>query len=209
MLGYLYTALYGLRQSSWAWHIRLKKELDDIGFRASIADPGLFIYRDTSGDNAYLLVYVDDFLVASKNRVSADLVVAYLKAAFDVQGSRIDTNSLKAATLTSPSHLKALQLGITIHPPRQPSSRACPHINSNSLTAGAHTPPSFLTALQLGITIHPPRHPSSRDRPHIASNSVEAAAHTLRSPLTTNPSAWHHHILSPSAQQSRASSHHF
>ena len=84
MVCHLRRALYGLRQAPRAWHIRLKQELEDIGFLASDADPGLFTLCNKT-DNVYLLVYVDDISVACKDRASADLVVASLKAAFNVR----------------------------------------------------------------------------------------------------------------------------
>ena len=64
-------AIYGLKQAPRAWHTRLVQELENIGFQTSDADPGLFIYRDCNGI-IYLLVYVDDLLLAtSKDNESA------------------------------------------------------------------------------------------------------------------------------------------
>ena len=49
----------GLKQAPRAWHLRLKAELEAIGFTESSADPGLFI--KPNGDKPiYLLIYVDD-----------------------------------------------------------------------------------------------------------------------------------------------------
>ena len=80
---HLKRALYGLRQAPRAWHTRLKLELEKIGLHASEADPGLFILPQE--DMLYLLVYVDDILVACKQPSTADKVVAQLKSAFDVR----------------------------------------------------------------------------------------------------------------------------
>ncbi len=66
MACHLRRALYGLRQAPRAWHTRLKKELEDIGFAASEADPGLYT-KKTKTDQVYLLVYVDDILIAAKD----------------------------------------------------------------------------------------------------------------------------------------------
>jgi len=77
-------SLYGLRQAPRAWHTRLKQELEHMGFTASEADPGLYTahYKHTS---IYLLVYVDDILIAAKTQEAVDHVKARLTAAFDVR----------------------------------------------------------------------------------------------------------------------------
>ena len=59
-------ALYGLKQAPRAWNTRLEQELESMGFTASGADPGLFIAHYKDG-KVYVLVYVDDILVAYKS----------------------------------------------------------------------------------------------------------------------------------------------
>jgi hypothetical protein len=76
--------LYGLKQAPRAWHIRLKAELEKIGFRASDADPGLYVLNHEAGD-VYLLVYVDDLLPASSNAELIGQVKAKLKDLFDIR----------------------------------------------------------------------------------------------------------------------------
>ena len=83
MVCHLQRALYGLRQAPRAWYSKLKKVLEDIGFQASEADPGLFILHTKSG-NTYMLVYVDDLLIAAKDLASVESVVTTLKSVFDV-----------------------------------------------------------------------------------------------------------------------------
>eukprot|EP00966_Prymnesium_polylepis_P011668 268136-Prymnesium_polylepis.1 len=61
MACHLHKALYGLKQAPRAWHLRLKKELETLGFTPSEADPGLFINKKAS-EPSYLLTYVDDIL---------------------------------------------------------------------------------------------------------------------------------------------------
>ena len=63
---HLSKSLYGLRQAPRAWHKRLKQELEKMSFTASAADPGLFTAELKHG-TVYVLVYVDDILVAGSH----------------------------------------------------------------------------------------------------------------------------------------------
>jgi hypothetical protein len=80
----LIRALYGLHQAPRAWHQRLKRELEAHGFIESKADPGLYIYCSDT-DVAYLLVYVDDVLIASKDMDTIEKVKSTLMAPFDAR----------------------------------------------------------------------------------------------------------------------------
>lgn len=77
---HLHRALYGLRQAPRAWHLRLKEELESLGFIASEADPGLYISQHKSG-NVYVLVYVDDILIAART----------IEAVKSVKGGRLSS----------------------------------------------------------------------------------------------------------------------
>jgi hypothetical protein len=79
---HLKKALYGLKQAPRAWHSRLKHELEQLGFVVSAADPGLYIMH--RGDKVYLLVYVDDMLVASKSMSAINEVKCKLEDVFDI-----------------------------------------------------------------------------------------------------------------------------
>jgi hypothetical protein len=46
MVCHLKKTLHGLRRAPRAWHTRLKKELEELGFRASETDPALFCEGD-------------------------------------------------------------------------------------------------------------------------------------------------------------------
>ena len=61
---HLVKTLYGLKQAPRAWHERLHKELDSMGFKASDADPSMFVQSNKSS-STYLLTYVDDNLIAA------------------------------------------------------------------------------------------------------------------------------------------------
>lgn len=81
---HLKRALYGLRQAPRAWHTRLDKELEAISFHTSEADPSLYIRHDKIS-TTYLLIYVDDILIASKDIVRVDEVKRALAHAFDTR----------------------------------------------------------------------------------------------------------------------------
>ena len=67
----LVKSLYGLRQAPRAWHTKLKEELASMKFIASESDPALFIMKDQEM-NIYMLVYVDDILVAARTHKMID-----------------------------------------------------------------------------------------------------------------------------------------
>ncbi|XP_019150409.1 PREDICTED: uncharacterized protein LOC109147234 [Ipomoea nil] len=60
----LLRSLYGLKQASRQWNVKLTTALIQVGFIQSQADPSLFTKNDDAGFIA-ILVYVDDILVAS------------------------------------------------------------------------------------------------------------------------------------------------
>ena len=81
---HLHRALYGLRQAPRQWHARLKQELEAIGFTESEADPGLFSYRSKQ-NTLYLLVYVDDILIAAQSISSVEWAKHQIMSAFEAR----------------------------------------------------------------------------------------------------------------------------
>jgi Reverse transcriptase (RNA-dependent DNA polymerase) len=83
-------ALYGLRQAPRAWHTKLKAELEVLGFKASVSDAGLFVLN--KGDyKVYLLVYVDDMLIASRDLGGVEEIKQVLGAVFDIHDLGVAT----------------------------------------------------------------------------------------------------------------------
>jgi len=80
----LLRALYGLRQAPRAWHRCLKKVLEDLEFVASFADVALF-QGTVDGETFWLLVWVDDILVAAQGEERIAKVKAHLTVKFDVR----------------------------------------------------------------------------------------------------------------------------
>ncbi|GLI65657.1 hypothetical protein VaNZ11_009257 [Volvox africanus] len=103
----LQKSLYGLKQAPHAWYTRLHEELKQMGFQVLQADPGLF-FKEIQGERIYVLVYVDDLLVAAKSMATVNAVKNRLMSAFDFRdlgearvflGYEIDRNC-KERTLT-------------------------------------------------------------------------------------------------------------
>jgi hypothetical protein len=83
-LGYvckLDKALYGLKQDPRAWYSRLSAKLVQLGFHASKADTTLFMYRHAKVQ-MYLLIYVDDIIVASSTDAAVDALLNDLRSEF-------------------------------------------------------------------------------------------------------------------------------
>jgi transposase InsO family protein len=77
----LLKSLYGLKQAPRAWYHRLLKELELFGFEPSHADPSLFTLS-AKECVVYLLVYVDDILVAGRDKQTVQDVKDTLLTSF-------------------------------------------------------------------------------------------------------------------------------
>lgn len=69
----LHRSLYGLKQASRAWHTKLRDFVATLGFVASDADPCLFVL-DASTTPTYMLVYVDDLLIAAPSVAAVERI---------------------------------------------------------------------------------------------------------------------------------------
>ena len=74
-------ALYGLKQAPRAWYSRLSTKLVDLGFKPSRADTSLFIFN-RGGITMYVLVYVDDIIVASSTDQATSALLKDLQKDF-------------------------------------------------------------------------------------------------------------------------------
>lgn len=74
-------ALYGLKQAPRAWYSRLSKRLQELGFVSSKADTSLFFYNK-NGLVMFLLVYVDDIIVASSSGQAVTVLLKELEKDF-------------------------------------------------------------------------------------------------------------------------------
>ena len=74
-------ALYGLKQAPRAWYSRLSLQLKYLGFIASKADTSLFIYNK-AGVVIFVLIYVDDIIVASSSQNATNALLHDLSSEF-------------------------------------------------------------------------------------------------------------------------------
>ncbi|CAI7863098.1 unnamed protein product [Closterium sp. NIES-54] len=71
--------VYGLRQAPREWHDTLRTTLAALGFAPSTADPSLFLRTNTSLPPFYVLVYVDDLVLATAVTEALALVKSELQ----------------------------------------------------------------------------------------------------------------------------------
>jgi len=138
----LQKALYGLRQAPRAWHMKLKGELERIGFTASEADPGLYTLSNKQG-NIYMLVYVDDILIAAKTLQEVNSIKSALLQTFEARdlgdahlflGMTIDRD--RAANFIKLSQVKLVQDIIDKHGLTDGKTHSVPLSPSTKLCAG-------------------------------------------------------------------------
>jgi hypothetical protein len=77
----LYKAIYGLKQAPRAWHARLCGKLETLGFVPSHSDASLFYYNKGQ-HTLFVLVYVDDIIVASSSTEATNALLFNLQKDF-------------------------------------------------------------------------------------------------------------------------------
>jgi len=86
----LLKALYGLKQASRAWYKKLTAILRAAGMRATNADPCLFV-GTFDAVRVYVLVYVDDLLLAGESGTAVNMCKKVLTNAFTVRDMGLPT----------------------------------------------------------------------------------------------------------------------
>ena len=76
--------IYGLRQAPRAWHQRLKAELATLKMNASESDAALFT-GEVNGDRVWIIVWVDNILIAAAGEQRIAKVKEHLASKFDVR----------------------------------------------------------------------------------------------------------------------------
>ena len=82
---HLLKSLYGLKQASRAWHLYFKREVTTgLSFEASQADAALFV-GEVEGEKVFVLIWVDDILIAAPGVGVVNLVKKQLGEKFEVR----------------------------------------------------------------------------------------------------------------------------
>jgi len=112
-------ALYGTKQAGRLWGIKLYKELKKIGAVRSNVDPCLYEWCHPVHGRVFILVYVDDRIVAGeklagiaavKRFVSANFEVRDMGAVNDFIGMKVMRDrAAKTLTLSNPGHAATLR----------------------------------------------------------------------------------------------------
>ena len=74
-------SLYGLKQAGRTWNKTLDRKLGDLGFCRLDAETCLYVLRD-KGEVCFLVVYVDDLLLAASSRKFMNSVKSKLSSTF-------------------------------------------------------------------------------------------------------------------------------
>ena len=74
-------ALYGLKQAPIAWYSRLSAQLQQLGFKPSRGDTSLFFFKKGKV-MIFMLIYVDDIIVASSSQEATSALLSNLKNEF-------------------------------------------------------------------------------------------------------------------------------
>ena len=78
-------SLYGLKQSSRQWYKRFDEFMLRQGYKRSKYDHCVYLHKLKDGSFVYLLLYVDDMLIASKNSEEIDKLKIQLKKEFEMK----------------------------------------------------------------------------------------------------------------------------
>ncbi|KAI5725973.1 hypothetical protein M8J77_022339 [Diaphorina citri] len=77
-------ALYGLKQASYCWNKRLNETLQNLNFKRSEKDYCLYILNN-NGEMLYLIVFVDDIILASKSIDLINIVKSQIGNVFKIK----------------------------------------------------------------------------------------------------------------------------
>ena len=78
-------SLYGLKRSPRQWYKQFDKFMIGLAYQRSPYDPCVYFCKLPSGDFIYLLLYVDDMLIASKDSKAIDDLKAKLSSEFEMK----------------------------------------------------------------------------------------------------------------------------
>ena len=78
-------SIYGLKQASRVWNIHLHEELMRIGFACISVEHCLYIYQRPDGSLCFLVVYVDNLLLAANSHQFMNEIKQHIASTFKVK----------------------------------------------------------------------------------------------------------------------------
>jgi hypothetical protein len=84
MVCQLNKSIYGLKQSSRAWHAKFSTALETLGFSKSSADSSLYV-QFRKNDNLMVLINVDDLIITGNNNESITQLKENLRQQFPIK----------------------------------------------------------------------------------------------------------------------------
>jgi len=81
----LQRSLYGLKQSPRQWYMRFDSFITSQGFKRSLYDCCVYHNKVEDGSMIYLLLYVDDMLIAAKSMCDIQNLKILLSGEFDMK----------------------------------------------------------------------------------------------------------------------------
>lgn len=78
-------SLYGLKQAGRTWNKTLDRKLGEIGFSRLNAETCLYVFNNNAGEICYLVVYVDDLLLAASSLSFMNQIKTKLSSLFKMR----------------------------------------------------------------------------------------------------------------------------
>ena len=78
-------SLYGLKQAGRTWNKTLDRSLTSLGFTRLDAETCLYVFKDQAGNLCFLVVYVDDLLLAANSRAFMNTIKKRLAEKFKMR----------------------------------------------------------------------------------------------------------------------------
>jgi hypothetical protein len=78
-------SIYGLKQASRVWNQKMDSKLTSMGFKPCVSDPCMYVRHGGKGGSFLIALYVDDLLLASKDKNQMKVVKKELQAAWNVK----------------------------------------------------------------------------------------------------------------------------
>jgi hypothetical protein len=85
MVGKLNKSLYGIKQAARNWNKAIHEWFISNGFKASDADPCLYVRHGSDGSILAVILYVDDLIIAGSSRAVVDAFKRDISSRFEMQ----------------------------------------------------------------------------------------------------------------------------